>query len=441
MLAVRANEKAASAAGVNVVRTKILAFAIAAFIAGLGGALLAYQQGNVTDDSFGAFLGLSVFATAYLGGITSVSGAMVAGLCAAGGVLVTFGDKFTSVGSWYAVLAGLGLIFMVVKNPEGIVGPVHSWLDRRRLGKRGDEVVAGTAKGLASVMTAPNERAHQASAAGVVSQKAALSVSGVSVSYGGVCAVSEVSFVVHERSITGLIGPNGAGKTTLLDAVSGFVQSDGELQLGTIELSAMKPHARAACGLGRTFQSIELYEDLTVLENVVVGKAATRGRHPDSEETGFDLRRTLDLLGLSPFADRPASELSQGTRQLVSIARALAGQPSVLLLDEPAAGLDPSESRWLGQRLRDLRETGVAILLVDHDLQLVLDLCDEIQVLDFGRLIASGTPDQVRNDPLVRAAYIGTRGKAADAGAPTGPAERPVRLPAGVAPRLEGGSA
>ncbi len=203
-------------------------------------------------------------------------------------------------------------------------------------------------------------------------------------------AVDDVSFDVRAGSITGLIGPNGAGKTTLLDAVSGFVDAGGEVVLGGDGLQGQRTDARARRGLGRTFQSIELYDDLTVLENIAVGRAAATDR--EGELPAGALTEMLDVLGLAPLAERPAGELSQGTRQLVSIARALAGNPSVLLLDEPAAGLDSTESRWLGARLRRLRDRGVAILLVDHDLQLVLDLCDEVQVLDFGRLIASGPP-------------------------------------------------
>jgi len=403
MLAVRANEKAASAAGIPVVRTKIIAFAIGAFIAGLGGSLLAYQQGNVTDDSFSAYLGLSVFAMAYLGGITSVSGAMVAGVLAASGIFVAFANKylaFLSLGSWYAVLAGIGLIYTVVRSPEGIVGSAHRRLNDRRMRKVGAADLEPVSRG-AEELPAPRPATPGA---------VALSIRGIEVHYGGVTAVADVSFDVRSGSITGLIGPNGAGKTTLLDAISGFVACKGEIALATRSVEDLKPSVRAQLGLGRTFQSIELYDDLTVAENVAVGQAAGRRRRPESgpnSSDGPDLAQTLDILGLTPFAERPAGELSQGARQLVSIARAMAGSPSVLLLDEPAAGLDPTESRWLGERLRDLRDAGIAILLVDHDLQLVLDLCDEIQVLDFGRVIASGPPASVRNDPRVKAAYIG----------------------------------
>ena len=383
MLAVRANERAAAAAGVDVVRTKVVAFALGAFIAGLGGALLAYKQGNVTVDSFSAFLGLSLFATVYLAGITSVSGGVVAGLICAEGIAFTIIDDHLSLGRWYSTIAGVGLVLTVVKNPEGIVGPVHELLLRRR--RR--TVSAGAELG-APAGERPRRRVPGATV---------LSLQDLRVRYGGVVAVDGVGFEVAEASITGLIGPNGAGKTTLLDAISGFAPARGHVVVSGRPLGGMKPHARVRAGLGRTFQAIELYDDLSVAENVVVGLAAGRGEVDD----------TLDLLGLAGLRELPAGELSQGTRQLVSIARALVGRPTVLLLDEPAAGLDSTESRWLGERLCDIRDSGTTILLVDHDVQLVLDLCDEIQVLDFGSVIASGPPADVRNDARVRAAYLG----------------------------------
>jgi ABC-type branched-subunit amino acid transport system ATPase component len=183
-------------------------------------------------------------------------------------------------------------------------------------------------------------------------------------------------------------------------------------------LEGMEPHQRTRAGLGRTFQAIELYDDLTVDENVVVGLAAARGRSDDLD--GAALAATFDLLGLTAVRHRPAGELSQGQRQLVSIARALAGRPTALLLDEPAGGLDSTESRWLGDRLRAIRDSGVTILLVDHDMHLVLNLCDEIRVLDFGALIASGTPADVRANAKVGAAYLGdAHATVAVSGAPT----------------------
>jgi ABC-type branched-subunit amino acid transport system ATPase component len=233
--------------------------------------------------------------------------------------------------------------------------------------------------------------------------EAMLSLRGVSVRYGGVMAVSDVDLDVAAGSIVGLIGPNGAGKTTLIDAISGFAPARGQIVLGGVPIEHKPPHKRTRAGLGRTFQAIELYDDLTVAENVAVGQAALTGRTSASDQ----LVRALDLLGISELRDTPAGELSQGRRQLVSIARALVGEPSTLVLDEPAGGLDSTESQWLGERLREIRDSGVSILICDHDMELVLSLCDQIAVLNFGVIISSGTPSEVRADPAVASAYLG----------------------------------
>jgi len=237
-----------------------------------------------------------------------------------------------------------------------------------------------------------------------------LRLDGVGVRYGGVVAVQDVSFDVAEGEIVGLIGPNGAGKTTLIDAISGFAPSSGRVEVLGRQIGSLKPHARIRSGLGRTFQGIELYEDLSVEENVAVGQEAARhgGAHTDWD-TGEDyMDRLFRVLKLDDVRHRPVRELSQGHRQLVSVARALAGRPKVILLDEPASGLDSTESAWLGQRLRDVRQYGVTILLIDHDMGLVLDVCDRIVVLDLGAVIANGPPSAIRNDPEVTRAYLGT---------------------------------
>ena len=229
-----------------------------------------------------------------------------------------------------------------------------------------------------------------------------IDVAHLSVRYGGVVAVDDVSFSVPKGQIVGLIGPNGAGKTTLIDALSGFARYQGHVALNGESLDGLAPHCRSAAGLGRTFQGIDLYEDLSVEENVVVGQHLARSRGPE------DLSHVLESLGLSEFAERNVGELSQGQRQLVSIARVSAGEPSVLMLDEPAAGLDSTESAWLADRLRAVRDSGVTILLVDHDMSLVLGLCDQLYVLNFGQFIVSGPPDHIRVDPSVIDAYLGS---------------------------------
>ena len=216
-------------------------------------------------------------------------------------------------------------------------------------------------------------------------------------------AVDDVSLSVDAGSVVGLIGPNGAGKTSVIDAITGFAPAQGEVEVFGSDISDRKPHARVRAGLGRTFQSIELYDDLSVEENVSVAAfgAGTSAERDDA------IGAALDLVGIEALRGRPAGDLSQGERQLVSIARACVAKPSVLLLDEPAAGLDSAESGRLGERIRAIGDAGTGVLLVDHDVSLLLQLCDEIYVLDFGRVIAHGTPADIRANPAVAEAYLG----------------------------------
>ncbi|MGW4365828.1 ABC transporter permease subunit [Nocardia takedensis] len=392
MLAVRANERSAAASGVDVVRTKLAAFAIGAFIAGIGGCLLAYQQTNVSFQPFTALAGLTLFALVYLAGTTSISGGVLSGVLGAGGVAFVLLERFgDSVGDWYQVLVGLGLLLTVLTNPEGIVAPVQRLLHRNRT--VGAAAVSPMTAGARTVERDATARPGDP----------LLRLDDVTVRYGGVVAVDAVSLTVPQGAIVGLIGPNGAGKTTLIDAIGGAVSAAGSVTLGETELAGASTHRRVRAGLGRTFQAIELYEDLSVRENVLVGLSGRAG-----SADALDLDAIFDLLGLADAGDTPAGELSQGRRQLVSIARALAGGPRVLLLDEPAGGLDTRESRWLGERLLAIRDSGVAILLVEHDMSLVLGICDHVHVLDFGRTLAVGTPEQIRADRKVAEAYLGT---------------------------------
>jgi branched-chain amino acid transport system ATP-binding protein len=243
----------------------------------------------------------------------------------------------------------------------------------------------------------------------------ALQASAISVSFGAVHALNGVDLTVGEGKLVGLIGPNGAGKTTFIDAVTGFVPARGSVVLSGRDISALAPHERARLGLGRTWQTIELFDDLSVRENLAV--AARRpsitstiaeivtGHQPAAEQLAEE---ALSLLELDDIAETMPQELSQGKKKLVGVARALAAKPSLLLLDEPAAGLDTIESHDLGQRLRRVVDGGLSALLIDHDMGLVLGICDEVYVLDFGTIIAKGTPEAVRTNPDVLAAYLGT---------------------------------
>jgi branched-chain amino acid transport system ATP-binding protein len=242
-----------------------------------------------------------------------------------------------------------------------------------------------------------------------------LDARGVSVSFGGVRALVDVDLRVEPGQLLGLIGPNGAGKTTFIDAISGFVRYRGSVLLDGRDLSGRPPHERAQLGLARTWQSVELFDDLTVRENIAVAAepSAFRAlRDVVSRRDGRSERveEALDVFGLVEQGDVMPSELSQGDRKLVGVARAYAATPRLLCLDEPAAGLDTLESEALGRHLREIADRGTAMLLVDHDMGLVLSISDYVVALEFGKVIAQGAPEAVRRDPVVIGAYLGHAG-------------------------------
>jgi branched-chain amino acid transport system ATP-binding protein len=257
-----------------------------------------------------------------------------------------------------------------------------------------------------------------APAGGLPSAQACLRAANVSVRYGGVVANEDVSLAIAPGQIVGLIGPNGAGKTTFIDALTGYTPYSGEIHVGAQCLDGLAPHRRQHAGLARTWQAGELFRSLSVADNVRVSRDwGQRLRPPRRRQDSRDLQEaesTLDMVGLAGYGTRHTSELSLGQQRLVGVARALASSPKVLLLDEPAAGLDTGEGRELGRSLQRVASSGIAMLFVDHDVNLVFEVSDIVYVLDFGRIIAAGTPDEVRSNELVVKAYLGAPGSLED---------------------------
>ena len=411
MLAVRSNERAAASVGINVSGVKLTAFALASFLAGLGGALIGYSRGVLSVESFGVLVGLSILAIAYIGGIASASGAFVAGAMGAVGIVFVILDRNLDLGPYYSVITGVGLILAVLFNPLGVAGGMRAEYDkfRARLGKNKvataepvDEVDAPRAD---PVLRRPSSRTIG---------DVALRTTDVRVTYGGVKAVDGVSIEVRAGEIVGLIGPNGAGKTSFIDAISGFTPAGGTVELSGQDVSSLPAFRRARLGLVRTWQSMELFDDLSVLGNVRVADdikdrsfAFARDLFRPSRTPSGSVNDAMELLALTEAQEGRPNELSMGRQKVLGVARALALKPQVLLLDEPAAGLDTEESIEFGNDLHQIAATGVGCLLVDHDMHLVFGVCDRVYVIEFGKPIAVGTPEEIRRDPKVLAAYLG----------------------------------
>jgi len=394
MLAVRSNERAAAAAAIDPRRVKLIAFGISSVIAGAAGALYAYNFGSVSADRFDPFTALSLIAFAYAGGITLISGAAFAGLISTQALFPYALDKWFGInGNWFLLFGGAILIITLIQNPEGVAGAFYKRLHKREPVRPPDSSDVGLAS--LDVLGAGAPHPVPAAQSDVSPGVPVLALSGLSVAFGGVHALEQVDLQVREGELVGLIGPNGAGKTTLIDAVSGFVPFTGQVKLDGQDIGRMAAYERARLGLARTWQNTDLFDDLEVGENVAVAGGAAGA---------------LDLVQLGWAAEAMPDQLSEGARKLVGVARALGGRPRLLCLDEPAAGLDARESDELGRSLRALADRGQTTLLIDHDMGLVLSICDRVVVLEFGRVIADGPPEAVRQNERVIAAYLGGGG-------------------------------
>ncbi|MGH3249949.1 MAG: ABC transporter permease subunit [Trebonia sp.] len=437
LVAMRGNERAAASLGISVYGAKVYAFAVSAAIAGLGGTLLAFSSTFVDFTQYNVFASISVVINTVINGVGFLVGGVLAGGSTAGGVVTTIFGEFIASGSIseYVTLAlAVLLVPTLIKFPNGLAAWIVTWRPPQpvqdRLRPLG-QLPGRFAGRLASRAAGHGAAGHGATAADVGGQQVpaqvppavahwvtplVLEVNGVSVSYGGVRALTEVSLEVRPGEVVGIMGPNGAGKTTFIDALTGFARlRGGTITLGGNRIEGLSPHQRARQGIGRTFQSLELFDQLTVLENLRTASDPQDGRAyltdlvwPKSSALTPAARSAIAMFGLGEDFARVPSELSYGRRRQVAIARSIAGEPSILLLDEPAAGLHESETGELGRMLRRLAdEWGIGILLVEHDVPLLNQVCDRIVVMDFGSVIATGTPAEIRSDPRVIAAYLG----------------------------------
>lgn len=416
LIAARTNERAAAALGISVPAAKLYAFALSAAIAALGGILLAFQLPTIDYTSFTNFTSLIFVGFALIGGLGYLMGPVVGATLAAGALgQQVLNSVFPGVGKYIPLIGGLMILALVLLNQDGVaretIGQLR-WVSSKLGGSarrpaRAHLRAPGPARAPVAVRVVPTT----------------LQVRDLTVRYGGTVALDGVSLSAQPGRVTGLIGPNGAGKTTLIDAVTGFTRAEGDLRLNDVDIMGWSPVRRARHGLGRSFQSLELFEDSTVLDNLRT--AADQHDwlsylrdlvHPVNPPLPAELAAASCEFGLELELERTVASLSYGQRRLLAIARAVATQPSVLLLDEPAAGLGDAETAELATLVRRLADDwGMAILLVEHDMSFVMSVCDEIVVLDFGRKISQGSPVQVRNDPAVLAAYLGSDAQAGEA--------------------------
>ncbi len=394
MRAVRDNELAASIAGIDIYRTKVAAFALSALLGGIAGGLFAGGFAYVSPDQF-SFAESIVFLTmALLGGVASPIGSVIGtGLL----ILIPEWLRFLkSLPGLYLAIYGLAVILIVRFMPDGIWGFVQTIVDRWR--RKPEAPAAGSALQLMPAKTGGD---------------IVLEVRGLAKYFGGLKAVDDVNIDVRRGGVHALIGPNGSGKTTTLNVLSGLYNATaGKVVLDGIDITNMPAHARTIAGLGRTFQNIRLFRSMTALENVIIG-AERPGNSMIGNGSGQSAltqraMSALTFVGLGRRANELVTSFSYGHQRLIEIARALAGNPTLLLLDEPAAGLNSSEKVELHDLLKRIAAQGLTILIIDHDMTLVREAAQHITVLNFGRRIADGESLAVLQQPDVISAYLGS---------------------------------
>ncbi len=425
LIAVRTNERAAAALGISVPSAKLYAFALSAAIAAVGGIALSFRLTTINYTEFASFTSILFVGLAMLGGLGYLLGPVLGATLASGALgAIALDSLFSGVGKYVGLISGLSILGLALTNPDGMAKAQIDQIQWIR------SKLAGS---MAWLRPKPRPPTPLPESAPVPVKAMTLEVRGATVRYGGHTAVNDVTLTVRPGHITGLIGPNGAGKTSLIDAVTGFTRmSDGAIELDGEPITDWSVVRRARSGVGRSFQSLELFEDSTVLDNLRVASdprdAASYLRDvvwPKTPPLRGEVISAIKEFGLEDDLDRRVEDLSYGKRRLLAIARAVATHPSVLLLDEPAAGLGDNETAELAHLVRRLAsDWGMAVLLVEHDMNFVMSVCDHIVVLDFGHKISEGGADVVRNDHTVIAAYLGVDDEAVMAAA-EGPSETP----------------